>query len=153
MGACPYRTSSPALRDGLKPCLEAVLAPGPASKCRSASGFGAAKPGPQLPRANRLWMWWASSPFLREKEARFLVEWSKAAGKLPRAAAGKSTELVSDAFAPITATSLLFIEAQPGAARCHRFSAGVGHHRGPWTRAVSSSQPSPRPWPARASAA
>ena len=86
---------------------EAVLAPGARIECRSAEwlvrSLGRSSDGQQVVDVVGV------SPFLREKEARFLVELEKAAGSF-KVLQPEDTELVSDP-SPHYRDSLLFIEA------------------------------------------
>jgi SNF2 family DNA or RNA helicase len=86
---------------------EAVLAPGARIECRSAEwlvrSLGRSSDGQQVVDVVGV------SPFLREKEARFLVEVEKAAGSF-KVLQPEDTELVSDK-SPHYRDSLLFIEA------------------------------------------
>ena len=86
---------------------EAVLAPGARIECRSAEwlvrSLGRSSDGQQVVDVVGV------SPFLREKEARFLVEVEKAAGSF-KVLQPEDTELVSDK-SPHYRDSLLFLEA------------------------------------------
>ena len=86
---------------------EALLAPGARIECRSAEwlvrGLGRSSDGRQVVDVVGV------SPFLREKEARFLVEVEKAAGSF-KVLQPEDTELVCDP-SPRYRDSLLFIEA------------------------------------------
>ncbi|MCX5959417.1 MAG: DEAD/DEAH box helicase [Cyanobacteria bacterium] len=86
---------------------EAVLAPGARIECRSAEwlvrGLGCSSDGQQVVDVVGV------SPFLREKEARFLVEVERAAGSF-KVLQPEDTELVCDP-SPRYRDSLLFIEA------------------------------------------
>ena len=86
---------------------EAVLAPGARIECRSAEwlvrSLGRSSDGQQVVDVVGV------SPFLREKEARFLVEVEKAAGSF-KVLQPEDTALVSDP-SPRYRDSLLFIEA------------------------------------------
>ncbi len=86
---------------------EAVLAPGARIECRSAEwlvrSLGRSSEGQQVVDVVGV------SPFLREKEARFLVEVEQAAGSF-KVLQPEDTELVSDP-SPLYRDSLLFIEA------------------------------------------
>jgi superfamily II DNA or RNA helicase len=86
---------------------EAVLAPGARIECRSAEwlvrGLGRSSDGQQVVDVVGV------SPFLREKEARFLVEVEKAAGSF-KVLQPEDTDLVCDP-SPRYRDSLLFIEA------------------------------------------
>ena len=86
---------------------EAVLAPGARIECRSAEwmvrSLGRSSDGQQVVDVVGV------SPFLREKEARFLVEVEKAAGSF-KVLQPEDTELVAD-LSPQYRDSLLFVEA------------------------------------------
>ena len=86
---------------------EAVLAPGARIECRSAEwlvrSLGRSSDGQQVVDVVGV------SPFLREKEARFLVEVEQAAGSF-KVLQPEDTELVADP-SPLYRDSLLFIEA------------------------------------------
>ena len=86
---------------------EAVLAPGARIECRSAEwlvrGLGRSSDGQQVVDVVGV------SPFLREKEARFLVEVERAAGSF-KVLQPEDTDLVCDP-SPRYRDSLLFIEA------------------------------------------
>jgi len=86
---------------------EAVLAPGARIECRSAEwlvrSLGRSSDGQKVVDVVGV------SPFLREKEARFLVEVEKAAGSF-KVLQPEDTALVSDP-SPRYRDSLLFIEA------------------------------------------
>ena len=86
---------------------EAVLAPGARIECRSAEwlvrGLGRSSDGQQVVDVVVV------SPFLREKEARFVVEVERAAGSF-KVLQPEDTELVCDP-SPRSRDSLLFIEA------------------------------------------
>ena len=86
---------------------EAVLAPGARIECRSAEwlvrGLGRSSDGMQVVDVVGV------SPFLREKQARFLVEVERAAGSF-KVLQPEDTALVSDP-SPRYCDSLLFIEA------------------------------------------
>lgn len=86
---------------------DAVLAPGARIECRSAEwlvrSLGRSSDGQQVVDVVGV------SPFLREKEARFLVEVEKAAGSF-KVLQPEETELVSDP-SPRYRDSLLFLEA------------------------------------------
>ena len=86
---------------------EAVLAPGARIECRSAEwlvrSLGRSSDGQQVVDVVGV------SPFLREKEARFLVEVEQAAGSF-KVLQPEATELVADP-SPQYRDSLLFIEA------------------------------------------
>ena len=86
---------------------EAVLAPGARIECRSAEwlvrSLGRSSDGQQVVDVVGV------SPFLQEKEARFLVDVEKAAGSF-KVLQPEATELVPDP-SPQYRDSLLFIEA------------------------------------------
>jgi len=86
---------------------EAVLAPGARIQCRDAEwlvrSLGRSSDGQQVVDVVGV------SPFLREKEARFLVEVEKAAGSF-KVLQPEDTELVADP-SPLYRDSLLFVEA------------------------------------------
>jgi len=87
---------------------DAVLAPGARIECRSAEwllrSLGRSSDGQQVVDVVGV------SPFLKEKEARFLVDVEKAAGSF-KVLQPEETALVSDP-SPRYRDSLLFIEAQ-----------------------------------------
>jgi superfamily II DNA or RNA helicase len=103
---------------------EAVLAPGARIECRSAEwlvrSLGRSSDGQQVVDVVGV------SPFLREKEARFLVELEKAAGSF-KVLQPEDTALVSDP-SPRYRDSLLFIEAHLRRSVPTDNALVVGHH-------------------------
>jgi len=102
---------------------EAVLAPGARIECRSAEwlvrSLGRSSDGQQVVDVVGV------SPFLREKEARFLVEVEKAAGSF-KVLQPEDTALVSDP-SPLYRDSLLFLEAHLRRTVPTDASLAVGH--------------------------
>ena len=120
---------------------EAVLAPGARIECRSAEwlvrSLGRSSDGQQVVDVVGV------SPFLREKEARFLVEVEKAAGSF-KVLQPEDTDLVSDP-SPQYRDSLLFLEAHLRRSVPTDGALVVGH-RAAMDALPTSWNRRPRPW-------